>query len=99
MLEGEIEEQQDLPIIDELLGPQLRVTPERGGFVHAQVPIGQWVERDQVVVLIRDAWGDVIEEIHAPAAGYVLAYPRHGNHAAASGDVVVFVAPIHAPVD
>ena len=50
------------------------------------------------MVLIRDPWGDVIEEIRSPAAGYVLAYPRHGNHAAASGDVVVFVAPIHPSI-
>jgi hypothetical protein len=99
MIPGAPATQTDLPIINELLGPQLRVTPERGGFVHPQVSIGAWVTKGQIVVLIRDAWGDVIEEIHSPADGYVLAYPRHGNHAAASGDVVVFVAPIHAPIE
>ncbi|HEX5465225.1 MAG TPA: succinylglutamate desuccinylase/aspartoacylase family protein [Candidatus Limnocylindrales bacterium] len=98
MLEGAPEPQVGLPIIQGVLGPQLRVTPERGGFVHPQVPIGTWVEAGQSVVLIRDPWGDVIEEIRSPAAGYVLAYPRHGNHAAASGDVVVFVAPIHPSI-
>ena len=95
MLDGEIEAQDaELPIIKQILGPQLRVTPDRGGLVHPQVPVGTWVEQGQVVVLIRDPWGDVIEEIKSPAAGYVLAYPHHGNHAAASGDIVIFVAPV-----
>lgn len=99
MVEGELEPQRDLPIINHLLGPQLRVTPERGGFVQPQVQVGEWVTRGQVVAVIRDPWGDAIEEICSPAEGYVLAYPRHGNHAAASGDVVAFVAPIHAAID
>ena len=95
MLDGDPEPQDpSLPIIGEILGPQLRVTPDRGGLVHPVVPVGTWVEEGQVVVLIRDPWGDVIEEIRSPAAGYVLAYPHHGNHAAASGDIVVFVAPV-----
>ena len=64
MLDGEIEAQDpDLPIIKQILGPQLRVTPDRGGLVHPVVPVGTWVEQGQVVVLIRDPWGDVIEEI------------------------------------
>jgi hypothetical protein len=95
MLPGEIEPQEaSLPIIPMILGPQLRVTPERGGLVHPQHPVATWVEEGQVVVLIRDPWGDVIEEVRSPAAGYILAYPHHGNHAAASGDIVVFVAPV-----
>jgi uncharacterized protein len=99
MIEGELEPQRDLPIINELLGPQLRVTPERGGFVHPQVPIGTWVTKGQIVALIRDPWGDMVEEIASPTDGYVLAYPHHGNHAVASGDIVAFVAPVHPPVD
>jgi uncharacterized protein len=95
MLPGAVEPQVGLPIIDKILGPQLRVTPERGGLVHPVVPVGDWVADGQTVALIRDPWGDVIEEIRSPADGYVLAYPRHGNHAAASGDIVVFVAPVH----
>jgi uncharacterized protein len=99
MLEGPVEPQRDLPIIDRVLGPQLRVTPERGGFVHPMVSIGDLVNTGQTVVLIRDPWGDVIDEIASPADGYVLAFPRHGNHAASSGDVVAFVAPPHATLD
>lgn len=93
MLAGEIEPQVDLPIIDEMLGPQLRVTPTRGGFVHPLAQTGAWVAEGETVLVIRDAWGDIIEEVASPSAGYVLSYPHHGNHAAASGDTVVFVAP------
>jgi len=95
MVSGQIERQNpSLPIIPHILGPQLRVTPDRGGLVHPVVPVGTWVEDNQVLVVIRDPWGDVIEEVRSPAAGYILAYPHHGNHAAASGDIVVFVAPL-----
>jgi predicted deacylase len=95
MLAGTIEPQDSsLPIIPKILGPQLRVTPDHGGLVHPVHPVGTWVEEGQTVVLIRDPWGDVIEEIVSPAAGYILAYPHHGNHATASGDIVVFVAPV-----
>lgn len=95
MLEQEVEPQDaSLPIIPKILGPQLRVTPDRGGIVHPVVEVGTWVQEGETVVLIRDAWGDVIEEIGSPAEGYVLAFPHHGNHTAASGDIVVFVAPV-----
>jgi len=97
MLEGDpMPQDEHLPIINEVLGPQLRVTAERGGFVHPQVRVGEWVDDGAVVALVRDPCGDVVEEIKAPAAGYVLSYPHHGNHAAASGDIVVFVAPQHS---
>lgn len=99
MLDGSPEPHSGLPIIDELLGPQLRITPERGGFVEPRVTIGTWVTKGQVVVVIRDAWGDAVEEVKTPSDGYLLSFPRHGNHAAASGDIVAFVAPIHAPID
>jgi uncharacterized protein len=99
MLDSSPEPQSGLPIINELLGPQLRITPERGGFVEPQVAIGTWVKKGQVVALIRDSWGDAVEEVKSPSDGFVLSYPRHGNHAAASGDIVAFVAPIHAPID
>lgn len=99
MLEGSPDALSGLPIINELLGPQLRITPERGGFVEPQVAIGSWVKIGQVVALIRDSWGDTVEEVRSPTDGYLLSYPRHGNHAAASGDIVAFVAPKHAPID
>jgi len=40
MVDGEPEPQRDLPIINELLGPQLRVTHDRSGFVYPQAPVG-----------------------------------------------------------
>ena len=96
MLPGRVQPQRDLPIIDKVLGPQLRVTPERGGFIHPMATIGSQVTKGQTVVVIRDPWGDVIDEVKSPADGYLLSFPHHGNQAAASGDVVAFVAPPHA---
>lgn len=95
MLPGEpVEQDAALPIISDTLGPQLRVTPDRGGIVHPVEPIGKWVEEGQTVALIRDPWGDIVEEIASPASGFILSYPHHGNHTASSGDIVVFVAPV-----
>jgi hypothetical protein len=100
MIDGAIEPQSaDLPIIHKVLGPQLRVTPERGGFAHPTARIGDWVTKGQRVVIVRDAWGDIIDEVNSPADGYVLSFPHHGNQAAASGDVVAFVAPVHATLN
>jgi len=95
MLKEDLQPQDpSLPIIQKILGPQLRVTPERGGVAHPVVEEGTWVEEGQTVALIRDPWGDVVEEVRSPAAAYVLSYPHHGNHTVASGDIVVFVAPV-----
>ncbi len=97
-IEGDIEPQEGLPIINEVLGPQLRLVPERGGFVHPIGESGDWVTKGQAVALIRDPWGDVVEEVRSSADGYLLGFPHHGNHTAASGDIVAFVAPIHPTI-
>jgi predicted deacylase len=93
MLEGEPEPQTGVPFLPEVVGPQLRVTARKGGFVQPLVQAGTWVSNGQPVAIVRNPWGDNIEEICAPADGYVLAYPHHGTHSVASGDVAVFVAP------
>jgi predicted deacylase len=98
MLEGPIEPQTGLPIIDKVLGPQLRVTPEHGGFLHPVERVGAQVTKGQTLVLVRDPWGDVIDEVKSPADGYVLSFPHHGNQSASSGDVVAFVGPVHATI-
>ena len=99
MLPGAVEEQPaHLPIIRQVLGPQLRMTAERGGFIHPQVAIGARVKKGDTVVVVRDPWGDVIDQVKSPADGFLLSFPHHGNQAAASGDVVAFVAPPHATI-
>ncbi|MBI3963325.1 MAG: succinylglutamate desuccinylase/aspartoacylase family protein [Deinococcus sp.] len=96
MLAGNLEPQTEVPVIPEPLRPQLRVTAQRGGLLTYLVPVGQKVRKGQPLVLVRDPWGDVVETVTSPADGYLLSYPRHGNQAAASGDIVVFVAPPRA---
>jgi predicted deacylase len=93
MLDGPLEPQLDIPVIKDRIGPQLRVTATRGGLLHYLVPVGSWVQSGQALLDIRNPWGDVVETILSPSDGYVLAYGSYGNQAAASGDIVVFVAP------
>jgi predicted deacylase len=94
MLEGEPEPQTEVPVLPHVLGPQLRVTAEMGGIVRPTATVGDWVTKDQVVAVVYNPWGDVIEEICLPVDCYLLSYPHHGNHAVSSGDTVVFGAPV-----
>jgi len=94
MLDGEIEEQDEIAVIPQVLGPQLRVTAEKGGIVRPTATVGEWVTKDQVVAVVKNPWGDVIEEIRLPTDCYLLSFPHRGTHAVASGDTVVFGAPI-----
>jgi predicted deacylase len=93
MLDGLPEPQLDMTVIKDRIGPQLRVTATKGGLLHYLVPVASWVQSGQPLLDIRDPWGDVVETIKSPADGYVLAYGSYGNQAAASGDIVAFVAP------
>jgi predicted deacylase len=46
--------------------------------------------KDEVVAIIRDPYGDTLEEVRAPVTGRVTAYPLHANQAAMSGDTIAF---------
>jgi predicted deacylase len=94
MIDGEIEEQDEVPVIPHILGPQLRVTAEKGGIVRPVLTVGDFVTKDQVVAVVKNPWGDVIEEIRLPTDCYLLSFPHRGNHAVSSGDTVVFGAPV-----
>ncbi|MDQ7843793.1 MAG: succinylglutamate desuccinylase/aspartoacylase family protein [Armatimonadota bacterium] len=91
MLEGEIEPQDGVPIID---GPLSRIelTANRGGLVHPLKEAGEAVREGEPIALIRDLWGDVVEEVRSPRTGWLLAWPLLGNQAAATGDILVFIA-------
>ena len=92
MIPGEPEPQHGLPIIESVLGPQLRVTAERGGFVHQTSDVGVWTEEGVTLALIRDPWGDVIEEVRSPAAGYISTSHTTATTPSRAVTCVVFVA-------
>ena len=51
------------------------MTPSRGGLLEAAVELGEEVAVGQVLARVVDAHGDLLEEIHATAAGVILTMP------------------------
>jgi predicted deacylase len=94
MIEGTVEPQTDVPVIRERLAKVRPLRATRGGFVHHLAQVGDRVAAGQPVAAIVDPWGDEVERVVSPVDGYVVTYPRMlGNQAAATGDLVVMVAP------
>jgi predicted deacylase len=48
------------------------VTPSRGGIMETLVALGDEVVTGQALALVRDLYGDQLEEICAPVSGIVL---------------------------
>lgn len=94
MIEGAIEPQTDVPIIPERLAKIRPLRATRGGFVHHLRKVGDRVAQGDPLAAILDLFGDEVERITSPVDGYIVTYPHMlGNQAAATGEVVAFVAP------
>lgn len=91
MLDGAVEQQSGFPIIDGPLS-RVEVTANRGGLVHTLKDAGEAIKQGEVIALVRDLWGDVVEEVKSPRDGWVLAWPFLGNQAAATGEILAFIA-------
>ncbi len=91
MLDGEVEPQTGITIID---GPLSRIelTANRGGLVHPLKDAGETIKEGETIALVRDLWGDVVEEVRTPRSGWILAWPLLGNQAVTTGDILVFIA-------
>jgi predicted deacylase len=64
----------------------------KGGLVHFMKALTDPVRQGEVIALIRNPHGDIVEEITSPVDGWVLAFPMMRNQAAATGDFVAFLA-------
>ncbi|MEP6972808.1 MAG: succinylglutamate desuccinylase/aspartoacylase family protein [Actinomycetota bacterium] len=51
------------------------VTPSRGGLLQDGAPLGGYVDVGDVLARVLDAHGELVEEIRAPVAGFVLTVP------------------------
>ena len=91
MLEGSIEPQRGVPMIHGRLS-RIELTANRGGLVHTLKDPGDPVREGEPIVLVRDLWGEVVEEVRSPLAGWLLAWPFLGNQAVATGDIMAFIA-------
>lgn len=88
MIDGEIEQQPIRVFEGELSGAEQ--TCDEGGLVYMTKSVGDDVVEGETIAIIRDPYGDVLEEIKAPVTGWVTAYPLRKNQNAMSGDTVAF---------
>jgi predicted deacylase len=89
MIDGEVEKQ-PIPIVEgELVGTDILC--REGGLVYFTKDAGDAAEKGEVIALIRNPYGDLLEEIKAPVTGWVSAYPLAKNQAALSGDLIAYM--------
>ena len=91
IISGVIEPQNDTTVIPGEL-TRLEVTADKGGIVDFRCVAGEAVRTNQVIAVLRNPYGDVVEEIRSPTDGHILAFPLMHNQAATTGDFVAFIA-------
>ncbi len=91
MLEGKLEPQTDIPTVPGRL-TRIELTANKGGLVTYLKGPAEKVSAGERIGFIRDPWGDIIEDIHSPKDGWILAWPFLGNQAVSTGDFLVFIA-------
>lgn len=92
MIDGAIEKQPGYESLNQEGLTRIELTANRGGFVHTLKVPGEPMAKGDKIALIRNPYGDVVEEIVTPVSGFVLAYPLLGNQAVSTGESVAFVA-------
>jgi len=76
----------------------ISVFSDHGGLASPLVDVGEPVKKGEVFMILRDAFGEITEEIRSPVDGFPMAYPWRGNQAATSGTRVAFMAhPVPSP--
>lgn len=92
MIEGEVEAQDDVLVIDGRLGISFGIS-SRGGLVLPETSLGERVSKGQIVGRVVDFFGDPVEEIISPVDGWMLTWP-YLNQSVFSGDLVaMYVYP------
>lgn len=91
MLDDDVEPQRGVPIIEGSLS-RIELTANRGGLVHPLKDAGDEIKEGETIALVRDLWGEVVEEVRSPRTGWLLAWPLLGNQAVATGDILAFIA-------
>jgi predicted deacylase len=94
MLDGAEEPQTGVQVLPGRL-TRTEVTVDKGGLISFTKELGDPIRQGEVIALLRDPYGDVVEEVRSPVDGWILAYPSMHNQAAATGDFAAFLAFPH----
>lgn len=91
MLDGDPELQSTANVIPGALS-RVAVTVGSGGIIQFTKQPGDQIATGETIALVRNAYGDVTEEVRTPIDGYLLAYPLIDNQASSTGEEIAFVA-------
>ncbi len=91
MIDGAIEPQSDVKVLDGFyIYKTINIT--KGGLVTLLKDVGEPVRIGEVFAIVRNIYGDVVEEVKSPVGGYVIAYPMQGNQSLGTGDKLAYLA-------
>lgn len=91
MIDGELEEQTTLKIDAGCRFTRQELHANRGGIVQWNKELGEAIKKDEVIAVVRDPWGDIVEELKSPGDGWILAWPFLGNQSVPTGDIIVMI--------
>jgi predicted deacylase len=94
MLPGKVQSLPDLKVPPGRYGRRL-VLSDTGGLIHFRKEAGDWVAEGETLAIVRDVYGDVIDEITVPTQGYVrtVLWGPH-NEAIYEGAVVASILEV-----
>jgi predicted deacylase len=91
MMDGEIEPQEGIPILDGRL-TRVEIMASTGGLVRQYKTAGDPVQSGETIGHIVDLYGDEVEPVISPVDGWLLAFPLLNNQAVGTGDILAFFA-------
>jgi predicted deacylase len=88
MLNGEVKPLPNLRVQPGLFSNKM-IIANHGGLVHYQKEVGEWIDTGEVIAIVRNVYGDIVEEVKATAQGYVrtLGFGPH-NEAVFEGQII-----------
>jgi predicted deacylase len=91
MLDGEVQPLKNLKVKPGLFSKG-NITANHGGLVHYKKDAGDWTEAGEVLAIIRNVYGDIVEEVKIPTQGYVrtLGFGPH-NEAVFEGEIIATI--------
>lgn len=91
MIDGEIEPQENVQILDGRL-TRMEIMASVGGIVKQYKTVGDPVRSGEILGHIVDVYGDEVEPVVSPVDGWLLAFPLLNNQAVGTGDILAFFA-------
>ena len=95
LIEDSYEEVNEYPVIKELGYRREDVTALHGGFIEYNVTLGEKVKENTRIAIIRNVFGEIVEEVKAPKECYIVAL--HDSRRIWSGSTAALIAVKYTP--